>query len=271
MRLYEIIDEYSRANTPIAYLFYYEKQAAFSIEIAPNLNPKSIPLFFATFVEEGKMTVDMEWSKRWVKGRIIPEERQNIGMVLRDNHINSYDLMALLQRGMGRCAQDDLMIRLASQSKLPTWLTERQKKKIRMAFPLDDFNVLVCFYDDSIRRIDLRKKIEEDRSFLIFERKEGKFFDMSLQPGGNGIMWDEWLFIPAADLYSSGKAIALSTSELLRIMGTEIIDTSEACRLLGCSRQYINQLVKKELLPTADAAGSRILYYRSDVERLRTE
>lgn len=52
-------------------------------------------------------TIDKDWSLRWVRERVIPPDRQNIGQILRENHMEFYDEFPLLVSNQGRSCQDE--------------------------------------------------------------------------------------------------------------------------------------------------------------------
>lgn len=54
--------------------------------------------------------------------------------------------------------------------------------------------------------------------------------------------------------------------ELKQFIAGNIISTSEAAELLGCSRQYINQLVKENKLIPIKKINYITLFLKSDVE-----
>jgi len=56
-----------------------------------------------------------------------------------------------------------------------------------------------------------------------------------------------------------------SKEELLRFISEETVNTTEAVNILGCSRQYIHQLVKEEkLIPIKEMPRDR-LFLKQDV------
>lgn len=54
--------------------------------------------------------------------------------------------------------------------------------------------------------------------------------------------------------------------ELKQFIADNIISTGEAAELLGCSRQYINQLVKENKLIPIKKINYITLFLKSDVE-----
>lgn len=82
-----------------------------------------------SFVKRGETTVNSYWSKIWVQQRIVPIDRQNIGEILRDNHLKEYDEYELLMLAMGRCAQDDYYLVPINEKELPEEITRRVLKE----------------------------------------------------------------------------------------------------------------------------------------------
>lgn len=68
------------------------------------------PFMMSSFVQRGIRHIGAEWSMRWVRSRIVPSSRQNIGQILRENHMKSYGEYALLLKNEGRFCQDDYHI-----------------------------------------------------------------------------------------------------------------------------------------------------------------
>ena len=268
MKVYKILDEYA-GTTPIAYLCYYDRSRSFAIEISPDVPEHELPIFFAGFAERGIMSIDLEWSKRWVKERVVPEDRQNLGSILKDNGIKDYDLMKLLVKASGRSAQDDCAIAKADPADMPLWFSERQSRKVAMVFPLSRRRILVSFCDGTSRIVDLDKRINEDRAFKTLETSDGLFGSVSVQPGGNGISWSDWLYIPARDLYKEGLSVEISADEIRSMIERESVDTKTLCNELSCTRQYADKLVRDGKLSPMKEDGKTRLYFRSDVDRLK--
>ena len=65
------------------------------------------PLIIAAFIEKNQRVIGKEWSLRWVRERVIPPDRQNIGQILRENNMKFYDEFPLLVSNQGRSCQDE--------------------------------------------------------------------------------------------------------------------------------------------------------------------
>ena len=106
MKNYAIYDADLDRKSPIGYLFYYEKSQNFIIELSDDLDEWEAPLLFQKQVREKKYTVSREYSLMWVKERVIPSGRQNIGSILKNHKLKEYSEMALLEVSKGKCSQD---------------------------------------------------------------------------------------------------------------------------------------------------------------------
>ena len=101
MKIFAIRDESAQEQKNLAYLLYYEQEKRFYIELPENADAWETPLLLDSFVKRGETTVNSYWSKIWVQQRIVPTNRQNIGEILRDNHLKEYDEYELLMLAMG--------------------------------------------------------------------------------------------------------------------------------------------------------------------------
>ena len=119
MKIFAIRDESTQEQKDLAYLLYYKREKQFYIELPENADAWETPLLLDSFVKRGETTVNSYWSKIWVQQRIVPIDRQNIGEILRDNHLKEYDEYELLMLAMGRCAQDDYYLVPINEKELP--------------------------------------------------------------------------------------------------------------------------------------------------------
>ncbi len=94
----------------VAILNYDEKKKSYTIDIPENVSSMEIPFMMSLFLKKGIHRIDSDWSMRWVRSRIIPSSRQNIGEILRVNGMDSYDEHKLLLKNEGRSCQDEFYI-----------------------------------------------------------------------------------------------------------------------------------------------------------------
>lgn len=113
MRHFELFDGEGerRCVEACADIWYDPASECFSATVRGWAGPADVPAIFARFVEQGEREIPSEWVRAWVDERIAPPGRQNIGQILRANHLDRYDPCALLAAGAGRSSQDGFYIR----------------------------------------------------------------------------------------------------------------------------------------------------------------
>ncbi len=256
----------------LAYLIYYEKDKLFFIELPDNADPWKTPILLSSFADRNEKTINSYWSKIWVQQRIIPTDRQNLGQILRDNGLSCYDEYELLLLANGRCAQDDYYIEPLEECDLPADLTERFRKKIEDIIPLGSGEYLVFFCNGKIKRCNINKSIKKnDRLAALLRSAPDQSDSAYLMTGGYGIAWNDDVTISYSDLYDNGKDVPLSSGDFTRFVQFRVINAAEAAELLNCSRQYINELVKKKKLTPIKSSDKNTLFLKSDVLKRRWE
>lgn len=249
----------------LAYLFYYEKDKLFYTELPEDAEPWETPLLLSSFAERGIKTVDSYWSLRWVQQRIVPSDRQNIGMVLKENGLTEYDEFKLLMLARGRCAQDDCYLEEIRQADLPEAICRRFQKRVENVLPLGNLQLLVFFCDGNIKKCDLTDYFQEHAKFRILTQRADCFEGVRVQTGGYGVIWDVNLNISDTELDQMGTEIPLTASDFKNYADRNIINAAEACEILGCSRQNINELVKHGKLHPLKIWERNTLFLRSEV------
>lgn len=250
----------------LGYLFFSDASGRFYTELLPDLSVWDAPPIFLSHVRRKVYSIDSVWTMKWVRQRIIPAERQNIGAVLKAYHLRIYDEYQLLLRSEGRCAQDEEYIEKTTE--LPTPILDRLHKKVKDVVIRPNGQALVFFIDDMTRVINLHLLLENRAGFRRILSSPEILRSVSVSPFGNGIEWDEARSIPAEELRESGKEIDLSYDDLLSFVQTRCIDTSSLTEQLGVSRQYIHQLVKQDRLHPISFGGNYQLFARTDTETL---
>lgn len=94
----------------IAFLYYDEASREYEIEVPESTQSTEAPLIIADFIKKNQRKLDKKWSLRWVQQRVTPPERQNIGQILKANHMREYDEFKLLVKNEGRSCQDECYI-----------------------------------------------------------------------------------------------------------------------------------------------------------------
>lgn len=267
MKIYAIKDETDCSKKTLAWLIYYENAKRFYIELPDDADVWETPLLLSSFIKKGKKTINAYWSEVWVNQRIVPTDRQNLGQILKDNNLSKYDSYELLMLTNGRCAQDDYYLEYVPKDKLPKELVNRFEKKIEDVIPLSDYRLLVFFYNGIVKKCSLRNFFENNHKYSIMLSNKNIFNSLKISSGGNGIYWSEELEITNEELYEIGIDIPLSLDDFLSFVKERVISGSEVRELLNCSRQNLDDLVKRNKLHPIKVSEKNKLYLKSEVEQ----
>ncbi len=271
MRIFAIKDESLQADVILGYLIYYELPKAFYIELPEDADPWETPLLLSSFVKRGRHSVSSYWSRLWVQQRIVPQDRQNIGQVLKENGLKTYDEFQLLMLTMGRCAQDDCYLEEISASELPALLAERWETKVEDVIPLQDGRLLVFFRNGEVRIADIRALSATHAECKPYLTQPDRFNAVEVQPDGYGVMWSDRAMISDRELHEHGESIPLTLDDFTGFVRHRVVSASEACQLLGCSRQNIDDLMKRDKLHPIRRDAKYKLFLRNEVLQRRRD
>ena len=91
-------------------MHYQQDSKEFALHIYRDTNIKKAPIMLYAYAEVGMYDLSPEWSLRWVRDRIIPPSRANIGEIMRGFGMTCYDEFEMFVKLNGRCVQDELYI-----------------------------------------------------------------------------------------------------------------------------------------------------------------
>lgn len=270
MKIFEIID--GDKDNSVGTLLYYEKERTCIVELQEYLDEWSAPFLFANYVKNKIYTIPRDVSALWVRGRVIPSGRQNISDILKVHHLKEYDEMKFLELSEGRCSQDEMYIR--QLDKLPEFVVERQQKNLSECVILGADNILCFFRDGNTRKIDLKKILKKDSVVQPLDRLAGldKVLDHDslyksgkIGTGGYFVTFNDSIDIPADILYGSGEEITLGLGDFKTFVRHNIIDTTESCDMLECSRQNISYMVNQGQMSAVKEAVRGNLYLKGEI------
>ena len=266
MKIYAIKNEYDNTE-PISFLIYFEKTKTFYIEISDKANERQVPFAFLSSFKKSEMTLNPAKSLRWVKERIIPSDRQNISQILRDNGLKTYDEFELLRLGQGRCAQDDFCLIPITETELPYDIKERHKKHIDDIFPLAESKSFLVFFKDGRTKVCKLRDVEKNNPALenYLSQFPELIIDVKIQPGGYGIYWNDNMTIQAAELYQNGIDSPITKTDLVNLVSSRVVNSAETARLLNCTRQNVDYLVKKKQLTPVKETAKDKWFLKGDV------
>ena len=264
MKIFAIRSDSNRKAKNLAYLIYYENEKKFYIEIPTDANEWEIPILLSSFLKKGERTVNSYYSEVWVQQRIVPPDRQNLGQILKENGLNHYDPFELLMLSKGRCAQDDYYLHPISCEKLPEDFEARFGRRIEDVVPLKNDCLLVFFRNGEVKKCNIQKMVEDANCKSLFSRYE-IFSSVEIQTDGYGVSWGSVLSISCEKLYDIGETINLSMDDFKRFISNRVINVSEACEILDCSRQNVSTLIKRGKLTPIKSGSKNTMLLKNEV------
>lgn len=267
MRIFAIRDDELFLEGALAYLLYYEQSKSFYIELPEDADPWQTPLLLSSFLKRGEYTVNAYWSRIWVQQRILPTDRQNLGQVLKENGLDEYDEFKLLILTKGRCAQDSCYLEEIDTGGIPDALKKRWEKKIEDVIPLSDYDLLVFFRDGMVRKCDIAQFAKNERALEPVLRNDNIFRNVAVQPDGYGVFWGNQVAIAHTKLYSVGVEVPLSLDDFCSFIANRVVNSAEAAKMLGCSRQNIEDLTRRGRLHPVRMDTRNKLYLKNEIQQ----
>lgn len=271
MKSYAIYDKREEQYGIIGYLFYYKKSESFIIELCEELDEWSAPLLFQKFVHDHVYTIPRQISLLWVKERVIPSGRQNIGMILKNHKMTEYNEMSFLKLSGGRCSQDDCYLREIAENELPESIRTRMQKNVKDCFPSKDQQLICLFKDGIVKKVDLSRLTDEYHEIAYVLKNTHLLDSVRIGVGGYSILFQDCIEIPAAKLREIGQTLPLFAEDFDRFVSRNVVDASKTCELLQCSRQNLSYLVKEEKLTPIIYGAKENLYLRGEIENLMND
>lgn len=268
MKSYAIYDEDLDRESAIGYLFYYKKSKSFIIELQEDLDEWDAPLLFQGLVKQGIYTVSRQASLLWVTERVIPSGRQNIGMILKNHKLKEYSEMALLSLSKGRCAQDNCYIEEISQDNIPENIKKRMGQNISECFSTEDHQIICLFIDNTVRKVDLSVLLGKYRDLSYVLKNRNILEQAKVGAGGYSILFNDSIEIQTTDLRNEGQLLPLTSQDFYNFVGRNVIDTTEACNMLQCTRQNLSHMVKEKKLSPIIYGTKENLYLKGEIEKI---
>lgn len=264
MKIFQIIDR--ETGEVQGTLLYAEKDKVFIVELAETLDEWSAPLLFSGFVKRGIYTIPRDISLAWVRERIIPSGRQNIAAILTKQKMKEYDEIRFLEISEGRCSQDNLYLKRIDE--IPEYVKERQQHNLMGAFPAFGDSLMCFFANDEVKKVNLEKLPDLEGINKVLKNRE-LFDSAKVGFAGYFVTFDNAIDIPATALYEAGESLPLTKADFVSFVRNNVLDTSEACALLECSRQNLAYLGSQKRLSPIKEGASGNLYLKEDLLRTR--
>lgn len=268
MKIYAIYDKETSGNSALGYLFYYEKANEYIIELDDSLDEWEAPILFQGLVKKGIYTVPKDISALWVRERVIPSGRQNIGSILRNARLKEYNEMALLSLSKGRCSQDECYIEEIQENNLPEDIRKRSDNNITECFVAEDRHIICLFRDNTVRKVDLSKLVTDNREVSYVINNEELLHSVKVGVGGYSISFDGNVEVYSSAVRETGVLLPISAGDMFGFVRENIVDTTTACDMLQCSRQNLSYLAKAKKLEPIIQGTKEKLYTKGAVEKV---
>lgn len=136
--------------------------------------------------------------------------------------------------------------------------------KVVDVIPLTDMQLLVFFENGITKKFDVKPIIRDYPEFEDLKNPD-LFHLVQVEPGGYGISWNEELDCSEGELWENGTEIPLSREDFLNFAKYSIINTSEATELLSCTRQNIEDLIRRDKIHPVKAYPKSKLFLKSEI------
>lgn len=267
MKTYAIYNDDLSDNKIIGYLLHFEKANEFIIELIDDIDEWDVPILFQKYIREGCFTIPRDISKMWIKERVIPSGRQNIGMILKNSRLKSYDEMRLLKINDGRCSQDNCYI---NEENLPDHLLDRMSHNVFDCYITGEKKVICIHMDNSVRRVDL-ESIYELKAEMKPAIGNDVIYSVYTDVGGYEVVVNERQSINIELILKYGELLNISANELVGYSKSNLIATTDVCQKLKMTRQNLSYLAKKQKILPIIQGEKENLYTKGDIDRLRVE
>ena len=268
MKSYAIFDEEGNRDTAIGYLFYYEKAEKFIIELCKDIDEWSAPLLFQKAVRDGIYTIPHSMSKRWVEERIIPSGRQNIGSILKNHKMQYYNEMTFLKLSNGRCAQDSCYIEEIPYEDIPSKIRDRSMLNVSECYSTSDGQLVCLFRDNTAQKVNLEKIVKKNPDVAYVLQNRQLLDSVKVGVGGYSVVFNDSIEVEVSDLREAGRKLPLSAEDFYGFVRKNVVDATQACDMIQCSRQNLSYMVKEGKIDPITTGVNTNLYTKGMVEKV---
>ena len=119
--------------------------------------------------------------------------------------------------------------------------------KVISVTPLKNMRLLIVFDNQVVKLFDVRRIISEYPEYEELEN-EDIFSLVQVESGGYGVSWTQDLDASEGELWEYGVELPLSAEDFIAFIHNNIMNTAEAADFLQCSRQNVDDLIKRHKL-----------------------
>ena len=141
--------------------------------------------------------------------------------------------------------------------------------KVISATPLTDMRLLIVFSNQVVKLFDVRQIVPDFPEYADLEN-EDLFSLVRVESGGYGVSWSKDLDASEGELRENGVELPLRAEDLTAFIRSNILSTAEVAEILQCSRQNVDDLIRRKKLKPIKTYPKGNMFLKSDVAR-RTE
>jgi hypothetical protein len=139
-----------------------------------------------------------------------------------------------------------------------------ERIKVISVTPLTGMRLLVIFSNHVVKLFDVRQIVPEYPEYADLEN-EDIFSLAQVESGGYGVFWTPDLDASEGELWENGVEIPLSAGDLTLFIRENILNTTEAAEILSCSRQNVDDLIRRKKLNPIKMYPKGNIFLKSDV------
>ena len=140
---------------------------------------------------------------------------------------------------------------------------------IIMGISLIGDQLRVLFGDESSKVFDFQSYAQHHPRYKVVLTSPERFNSAMLTSDGYGVTWGDNLYISYLELYRSGQEKSMNLDEIKRLFQYRVINSAEAAELLNCTRQNIEDLVRRDRLFPVKTMPKGKLFLKGEVESRR--
>ena len=139
-----------------------------------------------------------------------------------------------------------------------------ERIKVISATPLTNMRLLIVFNNHIVKLFDVRQIIPDYPEYADLENDD-LFSLVRVEPGGYGVSWTSELDASEGELWENGVEIPLCAEDLTAFIRSNVLSTSEVTDMLDCSRQNVDDLIKRQKLKPIKSFPKGNLFLKSDI------
>lgn len=138
--------------------------------------------------------------------------------------------------------------------------------KVKEVLPLKDVKLLVFFEDEKCKIFDVKELFKEYPEYAELKDKD-LFHKVRVEPGGYGVSWNKILDLSEGELYNDGVDIPLTIDDFINFATNNLVTTADAIKIMGCTKQNIDDLIKRGKLTKINIDDKYNTFLKSDIEK----